>query len=93
LSNQALRLDEEIRNLEYQTSMTERNIGLLEENITLYQERFDKGQINAYDLFNQEMDLQKEKSGYLEQRAGLMKAYLDRISNSGNLGSFIGRLR
>ncbi len=91
--NNGLRLSEEIGQLEYQLAVSEQNASLLDENINLFQDRFAKGQINAYDLINQEIDLQKERANINEQRARLLDKKIEMITNSGYLGSFLNDLR
>jgi outer membrane protein TolC len=93
VSNKSLLLSEEIRQIEYQAGLSEKNIALYEENLSLNQERFDKGQINAYDLLTDEIDFQKEQSRFNEKRAELVYKQIELISNAGALSSFIENLR
>jgi outer membrane protein len=93
VSNKSLLLTEEIRQVEYQAGLSKQNIKLYEENLSLNQERFDKGQINAYDLLTDEIDFQKELSKYNEKRAELVYKQIELIDNSGALSSFIEYLR
>jgi outer membrane protein TolC len=93
VSNTNLQLAEEIRQIEYQTGLTRQNIALYEENLSLNQDRFDKGQINAYDLLTDEIDFQKEMSRFNEKRAELVYKQIELINNSGVLSSFIENLR
>jgi len=93
VSNKSLLLTEEIRQIEYQAGLSKQNIALYEENLSLNQERFDKGQINAYDLLTDEIDFQKELSKYNEKRAELVFKQIELINNSGALSSFIDNLR
>jgi outer membrane protein len=91
--NKSLLLGEEIRQIKYQTGLSRLNIALYEENLELNQERFDKGQINAYDLLTDEIDFQKEQSKFNEKRAELVFKQIELINNSGALSSFIENLR
>jgi outer membrane protein len=91
--NTSLQLVEEIRQIEYQAEISKQNIALYEENLSLNQDRFDKGQINAYDLLADEIDFQKEISRYNEKRAELVSKQIELINNSGALSSFIDSLR
>jgi outer membrane protein len=93
VSNKSLLLNEEIRQVEYQAGLSKQNIKLYEENLSLNQERFDKGQINAYDLLTDEIDFQKELSKFNEKRAELVYKQIELINNSGALSSFIDSLR
>ncbi len=93
VNNTSLRITEEIRQIEYQAGMSKENISLFEENISLNQDRFEKGQINAYDLLTDEIDLQKEMSNFNEKRAELVKKQIEMINNSGALSIFINSLK
>jgi len=93
VSNTSLQLAEEIRQIEYQAGLSKENIALYEENLSLNQDRFDKGQINAYDLLTDEIDFQKELSRFNEKRAELIYKQIELINNSGALSSFIDNLR
>ena len=93
VSNKSLLLTEEIRQIEYQAGLSKQNIALYEENLSLNQDRFDKGQINAYDLLTDEIDFQKEQSKFNEKRAELVYKQIELINNSGALSSFIENLR
>jgi len=93
VSNAILQLAEEIRQIEYQAELSKQNLALYEENLSLNQDRFDKGQINAYDLLTDEIDFQKEQSGYNERLAELFFKKIELINNSGALSSFIEDLR
>jgi len=93
VSNTNLQLAEEIRQIEYQAGLSRQNIALYEENLSLNQERFDKGQINAYDLLTDEMDFQKEQFKFNEKRAELVYKQIELINNSGALSIFIANLR
>jgi outer membrane protein len=93
VSNKSLLLNEEIRQVEYQAGLSKQNIKLYEENLSLNQERFDKGQINAYDLLTDEIDFQKELSKFNEKRAELVYKQIELINNSGALSLFIDSLR
>jgi outer membrane protein len=93
VSNKSLLLSEEIKQIEYQTALSKQNIALYEENLSLNKERFEKGQINAYDLLTDEIDFQKEQSKFNEKRAELVYKQIELINNSGALSSFIQNLR
>jgi len=93
VSNKSLLLNEEIRQIKYQAGLYKQNIALYEENLLLNQDRFDKGQINAYDLLTDEIDFQKEQSKFNEKRAELVYKQIELINNSGALSSFIDNLR
>ena len=93
VSNNSLLLTEEVKQIEYQAGLSKQNIALYEENLSLNQERFDKGQINAYDLLTDEIDFQKERSKFNEKRAELVYKQIELINNSGALSSFIENLR
>lgn len=87
-----LRLAEDIKRLEFQISMSSENIHLLEENLNLYHERFTEGQINAYDMISQEIDLQKEKALFNQHRAELYRKQVERIRNSGRFNMWVRNL-
>ena len=91
--NKSLLLGEEIRQIEYQAGLSKQNIALYEENLSLNKDRFDKGQINAYDLLTDEIDFQKEQSKFNEKRAELVFKQIELINNTGALSSFINNLR
>jgi outer membrane protein TolC len=93
VSNKSLLLTEEINQIEYQAGLSKQNIALYEENFSLNQDRFDKGQINAYDLLTDEIDFQKELSKFNEKRAELVYKQIELINNEGALSSFINSLR
>jgi len=93
VSNTSLQLVEEIRQFEYQAELSKQNIALYEENLSLNQDRFDKGQINAYDLLADEIDFQKEQSKFNEKRIQLVYKQIELIDKSGALSSFINNLR
>jgi outer membrane protein TolC len=93
VSNKSLLLTEEINQIEYQAGLSKQNIALYEENFSLNQDRFDKGQINAYDLLTDEIDFQKELSKFNEKRAELVYKQIELINNEGALSSFIDNLR
>jgi outer membrane protein TolC len=61
--------------------------------ISLFQERFDKGQINSYDLLSEEIDLQKEKAELNRENAELMQKQVELMKNAGTLSSFIDKLK
>lgn len=91
--NKSILLNEEIREISYQTELLRQNIALYKENFSLYQERFDKGQINAYDLLTEEIDYQKEMAMLNKKRAELVYKQIELINNSGALSSLIDELR
>jgi outer membrane protein len=93
VSNKSLLLSEEISQIRFQAGLYKQNIALYEENLLLNQDRFDRGQINAYDLINDEIDFQKELARYNEKRAELIYKQIELINNSGTLSSFIENLR
>jgi outer membrane protein TolC len=93
VSNKSLLLTEEIRQIAYQAGLSKQNIALYEENLSLNQDRFDKGQINAYDLLTDEIDYQKELALLNEKQAELVYKQIELINNSGALSSFIENLR
>jgi outer membrane protein TolC len=93
VNNANLQLSEELRQLEYQSELSRQNIDLYEEIISYNQDRFNKGQINAYDILSDEIDLQKEQSSYNEKRTELINKKIELINNSGALSSFIENLR
>jgi outer membrane protein len=93
VGNKSLLLTEEIRQIEYQAGLSKQNIALYEENLSLNQDRFDKGQINAYDLLTDEIDFQKEQSKFIEKRSELVYKQIELINNSGALSLFIDNLR
>ena len=93
VSNKSLLFKEEIRQIENQAGLSKQNIALYEENLSLNQDRFDKGQINVYDLITDEIDFQKELSKFNEKRAELVFKQIELINNSGALSSFIDNLR
>ena len=79
--------------IQYQAGLSRQNISLYEENLELNQDRFDKGQINAYDLLADEIDFQKEQSKFNEKRAELVYKQIELINNTGALSIFIDNLR
>lgn len=91
--NNRLQLKEEIKQIEYQAELSKQNIKLYEENLQLNQDRFEKGQINAYDLITDEIDLQKELTRFNEKRADLVYKKIELINNAGALSLFIDNLR
>ncbi len=93
VGNKSLLLMEEIKQAEYQVGLYRQNTALYEENLSLNQDRFDKGQINAYDLITEEIDFQKEMARYNEKRAELVYKQIELINNTGTLSSFIDNLR
>ena len=93
ISNKRLLLNEEIRQIKYQAGLSKQNIALYEENLSLNQAIFDKGQINAYDLLTDEIDYQKELALLNEKQAELVYKQIELINNSGALSSFIENLR
>jgi outer membrane protein TolC len=93
VSNTSLLLLEEIMQIKHQAELSRQNIALFEENLSLNQERFEKGQINVYDLLTDETDFQKEKSRYNEKQTELVYKQIELISNAGALSSFIESLR
>jgi outer membrane protein len=93
VSNKSLLLTEEIRQIEYQLGLSKQNISLYEENLLLNRDRFDKGQINAYDLITDEIDYQKEQYKLNEKRAELVYKQIELINNSGALSTFIANMR
>lgn len=93
ISNEMMMLAEEIKQIKYQTDIAKQNISLYEENIKLSQERFEEGQINAYELLSYEIDLQKEISKYSEKQAELAYKQIEMIDNSGYVHQFIIGLR
>lgn len=93
VSNATLQLAEEIRRIEYQAELSRQNIALYEENLSLNQDRFNKGQINAYDLLTDEIDFQKEQSVFSEKQAELFSKKIELLYNTGALTSFIENLR
>jgi len=93
VGNKSLLLSEEIKQIEYQAGLSKQNILLYEENLSLNKDRFDKGQINAYDLLTDEIDFQKEQSKFNEKRAELVFKQIELINNSGALSLFLDNLR
>jgi outer membrane protein TolC len=93
VSNKSLLLMEEIKQAEYQVGLFRQNTALYEENLSLNQDRFDEGQINAYDLITDEIDFQKEMARYNEKRAELVYKQIELINNTGSLSSFLDNLR
>jgi outer membrane protein TolC len=93
VSNKSLLLTEEIRQIVYQVGLSKQNILLYEENLSLNQDRFNKGQINAYDLLTDEIDFQKEQAKFNEKLAELVSKKVELINNSGTLSSFIDNLQ
>jgi outer membrane protein len=93
VSNKSFLLNEEIKQIKYQAGLSRQNIALYEENLSLNKDRFDKGQINAYDLLTDEIDFQKEQARLNEKRAELVYKQIELINNSGALSSFIDNLR
>ena len=93
VGNKSLLLSEEIKQIEYQAGLSKQNILLYEENLSLNKDRFDKGQINAYDLLTDVIDFQKEQSKLNEKRAELVFKQIELINNSGALSLFLDNLR
>ena len=92
-TNTVMKIQEDISQLENETLLSTSNVKLLEENISLYQERFEKGQINTYDLLTEEIDLQKEKAELNREKAELMQTQIELMKNDGTLTSFIDKLK
>jgi outer membrane protein len=93
VKNKSLLLKNEIRQIEYQAGLFKENIKLYEENLQLNQERFDKGQVNAYDLITDEIDFQKEMTRFNEKQAELVYKRIELINSIGALSSFIDNLQ
>lgn len=91
--NKSFLLSEEISQIRFQVGLYKQNIKLYEENLSLNQDRFDKGQINAYDLITDEIDFQKELARFNEKQAELVYKQIELINNSGALSLFIDSLR
>jgi len=80
VTNKSLLLNEEIRQIEYQAGLSGQNIKLYEENLSLNQDRFARGQINAYDLLTEEIDFQLvNKQIELINNAGILTLYIDSL--------------
>ena len=84
---------EDIKKLKEQIQLDESNVELLSENVSIYQDRFSAGQLSVSDLNLQELDLQHEKTNLLKQQADLVNLEIQRINTSGNLNSFIQKLK
>ena len=84
---------EDIKKAKEQIQLSESNVGLLSENVSIYQDRFSAGQLTVNDLNLQELDLQHEKTNMLKQKADLINLRIQRINTSGNLNSFIQKLK
>ena len=93
VSNKSLLLNEEISQIAYQAGLSKQNIVLYEDNLSLNQDRFDKGQINAYDLLTDEIDYQKEMTLLNEKQTELVFKQIELMNNTGFLSSFIENLR
>jgi outer membrane protein TolC len=93
ISNKNLLLAEEISQIEFQVGLSKQNLALYEENLSLNQDRLDRGQINAFDLLNEEIDFQKEQAKFNEKRAELAFKQIELINNAGAITSFIDNLR
>ncbi len=91
--NKSFLLSEEISQIRFQVGLYKQNIKLYEENLSLNQDRFDKGQINAFDLITDEIDFQKELARFNEKQAELVYKQIELINNSGALSLFIDSLR
>jgi outer membrane protein len=92
INNQNLKLMQDINTLKSQISLADINIRLLEDNLKVYQERFNSGQINSYDMIAGEIDLQKEKAEREELRTELLQKQFELIRNSGMITLFIDRV-
>lgn len=88
LQKDQLLAEADIRFQREQLEITAANVQLLEENVALYQARFAQGQLNAYDLNNQELDLQQEKNKLVRQEAALVQKQIERLYVSGNVRRF-----
>ena len=93
VTNNVLNLGEEIRQLEKETILSADNVKLLEENITLYQDRFGSGLEGAYDLLSEEIDLQKARADLNQSNTELMLKRVELMKNSGTLNSFFDKLK
>lgn len=93
INNKSLSLIEDIKQLKFQAELSEINIRLYEENLLLNRERFEKGQLNVYDLLNDEIDFRKEQSRLNWKKAELIHKQIDLINNTGSLSLFIETLR
>lgn len=93
LSKDFWQANQDIEKYKEQIILTQNNVVLMTENVTLFQERFLGGQYNANDLNLQELDLLKEKTSLLKQQADLINKEIERLNFSGNLDVFIGGLK
>jgi outer membrane protein len=84
---------EEIRQAAEQLDYAEKNLKLLGESVSIYQERFQKGLATSYDLVNQEIDFKREENDLDQIRSELMGKKIELIRESGMLNDFIRRLR
>jgi outer membrane protein TolC len=85
--------NEDIKKLKDQIQLDESNVSLMTENVTIYQDRFSAGQLIVNDLNLQELDLQREKTNLLKQKADLINLEIQRLNISGNLDGFIQKLK
>ncbi len=88
LQKDRLLAEADIRQQREQLDITTTNLQLLTENVDLFQERFRMGQLDAYELNRQELDLQQEKIKQRQQQAALVQRQIERLYASGNLRSF-----
>jgi outer membrane protein TolC len=88
-----LTLKEEIARLRDDVAISETNKDLLEDNISLFQERYRSGQVSNYDLINQELDLSREEAALKEVRTMLINKLFELIKETGMTDVFLGRIR
>ncbi|MEZ4829004.1 MAG: TolC family protein [Bacteroidia bacterium] len=87
-----LQLSEDIRYLYTQIKFSEENVSLLKENIQLLQERLQEGQITAYDLNSQELDLQRETGNLNQQKAERLNKTIEKAKSAGILNQWVNSL-
>lgn len=79
----------EIAQNKEEIASAERNVDLMKENLAIYKERFEAGQIDASDLNLQELDLQQETTKMASLKATRITQLIEQLNASGNLRKFV----
>lgn len=82
---------EHYRNTQSKIEMLEENINLTQESLTIFTERFQNDQLNAYDLNTKELLLQKMKGELAQQQQEKVSFWLDWLKATGGIAGFFGK--
>ncbi len=78
-----------LESLQKEIIFLEQNLALRKENMTFYQARLSKGKVNAYELNEQELLVQKNSSELFKKRTQLWEAILKKYKALGRLQELI----